>query len=93
MTTEPEMVLLMNDMRSDHFEILRHVARGTAAELQAFVSAETVDFYRDGRWAKVFRKGGPLEWYNKLTCEIVPFAVPPHVNELTASEGLESKPC
>ena len=27
---------------------------------------EVVDSYNDGHYHKVFRKGGPLEWYNPL---------------------------
>lgn len=72
-------MLLLNDMRSPNVENLQPVAyAATSTELQALLDAERVPSYSDdggspGRcgyygtgpsWGKVFRKDGPLEWYN-----------------------------
>ncbi len=58
-------VLRLNDMRDDHFEDLRPAFRAdTREELVALVERERVPGYRDGRWGKNFRAGGPLEWFN-----------------------------
>lgn len=59
-------ILRLNDMRSSQIEILTPVARADSpAALEALLARETVEPYKDGRWGKVFRKGGPLEWCNK----------------------------
>lgn len=64
-------VLVLNDMRSPKIEIVRPAVRAdTPEELVAFMERERVEPYReptgylDGTWYKVFRKGGPLEWFN-----------------------------
>lgn len=58
-------VLQLNDMRASNVENLTGVARAeTKEELQRFVNGEKVDLYQDGKWAKVYRQGGPLEWFN-----------------------------
>ena len=58
-------VLLLNDMRSSHFEDVHPVFRAeTREELDRLLQSEKVSSYRDGRWAKSFRQGGPLEWFN-----------------------------
>ena len=70
-------VLMANPMR-DRFEVLRPVARGSTREaLIAFIARERVEHYvdefpgghgneleRNYAFHKVFRKGGPLEWFN-----------------------------
>jgi hypothetical protein len=67
-------VLMLNDMRSMHYEDTGPVARAeTAEELQALIDKEKVEPYRgkgpnhhqaDKTYTKNFREGGPLEWYN-----------------------------
>lgn len=57
-------VLQLNDMRGS-VEILVPYAWSTdRAPLERYLAAESVEPYMDGRWAKVFRAGGPLEWCN-----------------------------
>jgi hypothetical protein len=58
-------VLLLNDMRASNIENLQPVCRAESyQELLNYVKREQVEPYRDGQWAKVFRKDGPLEWFN-----------------------------
>lgn len=58
-------ILVLNDMRASNVENIRPVAKAETEELLlAFLEAEKVEGYQDGQWAKVFRQGGPLEWYN-----------------------------
>lgn len=67
-------VLLLNDMRHSKVEFLTPVARAKNVEdLGVFVKTHKVDLYMDEeergdggtyQWAKEFRKGSPLEWYN-----------------------------
>lgn len=58
-------ILRLNDMRSPKIEILSSAARAnTREELLVFIERERVATYRDGRWSKSFRQGGPLEWFN-----------------------------
>lgn len=63
-------ILQLNDMRSPNAETLTPVARAETREgLEAFLKRENVAPYYEGdqvegRWFKVFYKGGPLEWYN-----------------------------
>jgi hypothetical protein len=32
--------------------------------LESLLAREHAEPYREGQWYKVFRKGGPLEWFN-----------------------------
>lgn len=58
--------LMLNDMRWPRVEETGPVAfSDSEEELLAFMAAEEVDYYRDGAWAKTFRKYGPLEWKNR----------------------------
>ncbi len=65
-------ILYLDDMRAPSAEALVPVARAeTKEELEAFLSSESVKPYTDypnmesfERWAKCYRKGGPLEWFN-----------------------------
>jgi hypothetical protein len=58
-------VLQLNDMRASNAENLTWVARAeTKEKLQRFLENEKVEYYKDGRWGKTYRKGGPLEWCN-----------------------------
>jgi len=57
-------LLRLNPMRANAEHNLV-VARGeTIDSLIAFVNSEMVEPYHDGEWHKIFRQGGPLEWYN-----------------------------
>lgn len=60
-------VLLLNDMRSPKIEMLTPICRAeTKEELEAFISRERVEPYKtDEHWHKVYRQGGPLEWFNE----------------------------
>ena len=59
-------VLQLNDMRSATPEMLSSVARAeTKEELESFLEDQKVESYRDGQWAKSFKKGGLLEWCNQ----------------------------
>ena len=59
-------MLYLNDMRSSNIETLTAVARAEDKEtLENLLISEKVESYSDGRWGKSFRKGGPLEWFNK----------------------------
>lgn len=60
-------VLYLNDMRSSHIETLTPAVRAESRQqLLDLLERERVESYRsdDGRWAKSFRQGGPLEWFN-----------------------------
>ena len=57
-------VLWLNPMTAN-FERRSPVAWAETKEaLDRFVAAEKVEAYKDGPWHKVFRQGGPLEWFN-----------------------------
>lgn len=59
-------VLCLNDMRSSNAEITISVFRSEEREpMEKFLKDERVETYKDGTWGKVFRAGGPLEWYNE----------------------------
>jgi hypothetical protein len=59
-------ILNLNDMRFAHVEELVFVCwANTIEELREFVNQETVEYYKDNKWGKTFRKFGPLEWYNR----------------------------
>jgi len=57
-------VLQLNDMRKAP-ETLTAIARAeTKEELESFVEGQTVETYQEEGLAKVFKKGGPLEYFN-----------------------------
>jgi len=59
-------ILNMNDMRSAHVEEKSPAFKAeTRQQLIDFMARERVESYRDGKWGKVFRVGGPLEWFNE----------------------------
>jgi len=59
-------VLCLNDMRGPKVEVLSPVCCAESAEeLVRLMEREKSEPYDDGRWRKAFRKGGPLEWYNR----------------------------
>jgi hypothetical protein len=69
-------VLVLNPMRGRTEEQRMVAASDNKTELQAFLDAERVEPYRDTGtsefggatvWSKVFREGGPLEWFNPPT--------------------------
>lgn len=63
-------VLRLNPMRAAQVEITENICKADTREaLEALLERESVEPYRDGRWAKHFRQGGPLEWFNP-PCEI-----------------------
>lgn len=77
--------LYLNNMRCGKFEHMEPVVRGEVADLEALLARERVEGYMDGRWGKVFRKGGPLEWYNaprEGSIRRVSFTLPPRVETL-----------
>jgi hypothetical protein len=89
-------LLQLNDMRSPQIEIMTPVLYGhTLEEIRAFVHAERVPNYRDDRWGKSFRQGGPLEWYNPpfeqdasvIRLELVPQLVESGVASVYAAGG------
>lgn len=59
-------VLLLNNMRAAKVEIQTAVAKAhDPQDLRGFLERERVAPYRtDDRWGKVYRRGGPLEWFN-----------------------------
>jgi hypothetical protein len=57
--------LKLNDMRHPKYEMLTTAATAeTKQELIEMVLTERVETYWDGKWAKNFKKDGPLEWFN-----------------------------
>jgi len=59
-------ILVMNDMRYANIETLSELCWASSVEeIDAFLASETVEGYRDERWGKSYRKGGPLEWKNQ----------------------------
>jgi len=61
--------LFANPMRGRAEDSFLVAAAPTREALIDFIRAEEVELYIDDRWHKCYRKGGPLEWYNK--CETV----------------------
>lgn len=58
-------ILQLNDMRMSQVQILTPVMRSESGPaLKAFIEDEKVERYTDGQWGKIFKKDGPLEWYN-----------------------------
>lgn len=62
-------VLVLNDMRMSQVEIRVPVCRAESCEeLEELLNRERVPDYvhDDGskKWLKVYRQGGPLEWFN-----------------------------
>ncbi len=58
-------ILQLNDMRDARVEWMTPVCwADTRQELEAFIERQKVETYKDGTWAKSFRQGGPLEWFN-----------------------------
>lgn len=58
-------ILRLNDMRTPKIEMYEVVAKSEDPEkLEQWMLSEKVEPYREDNWGKVFRKGGPLEWYN-----------------------------
>lgn len=59
-------ILMLNDMRSPKIEYSElAIVAGSREEIEAILKRESVEPYRDDRWGKTFRKGGPLEWFNR----------------------------
>lgn len=59
-------ILMLNDMRSPKIEYSElAIVAGSREEIEAILTSETVEPYRDDGWFKTFRKGGPLEWFNR----------------------------
>jgi hypothetical protein len=56
--------LQLNPMTANAETVVPIVCAETPEQLYEFMKAETVEPYQDGRWYKVFRKDGPLEWMN-----------------------------
>ena len=61
----PIFALRLNDMRESKIESTRTVFFAASPEpLSELLERERVAPYMDDIWGKVFRAGGPLEWYN-----------------------------
>jgi len=69
-------VLFLNDMRFPNIEMTTCAARSKEkGELERLLESERVEPYTDEvegvggaagrRWGKIFRKDGPLEWFNE----------------------------
>jgi len=60
--------LLLNDMRQPNIENLEVVTVADGKEiLIAIYKGQLADKpYTDGKWGKVFKQGGPFEWYNPI---------------------------
>lgn len=85
--TKTLYVLYLNDMRSAKIEYTQISAWASdRAKLEAFIETETVELYRDGRYAKTFRKGGPLEWFNR-PYDLKPDAWPPDPGSIQEAQG------
>jgi hypothetical protein len=57
-------VLWLNPM-TDNCESRKAVAKADTREaLEQLLERECIEPYQDGCWHKIYRKGGPLEWYN-----------------------------
>jgi hypothetical protein len=57
-------ILQLNPMTGQAENVVPIVRAESREALEAFVNAETVEPYQDGRFHKVFRQGGTLEWFN-----------------------------
>jgi hypothetical protein len=57
-------ILYMNPMHGRAEECHPVAWAETREALEAFLGRERVPNYRDGRWLKSYRQGGPLEEYN-----------------------------
>jgi len=62
-------ILMLNDIRSPKIEILQNVCRAKLrSDLDELMIREKTNVYIDEvdgvKWAKTFRKNGPLEWFN-----------------------------
>jgi hypothetical protein len=58
-------ILQLNDMRAPKIEMNTIVCKAeTKEELQDLLVHELVEPYKEDKWGKTYRKGGPLEWYN-----------------------------
>lgn len=85
----PHYVLSLNDMRTTRVEILSEVCwHEHRAALEAFVESQRAP-HRDGKWAKPFASGGPLEWYNDYVVGIDEI---PTLDELGRFEETTSRP-
>lgn len=56
--------LVLNPMTCRTEEQRLVAASESREELKAAWDAERVEPYKDEQWHRVYRKGGPLEWYN-----------------------------
>lgn len=57
-------ILQLNPMKGRAEDIAPIAWANTKEELEEFLKVESVEPYREDRWYKVYRKGGPLEWMN-----------------------------
>lgn len=69
--TEVHLFALVLNPMQERTEAERVVAISTSKDaLEKFYKDELVEPYKDDRWHKTFRKGGPLEWYNNCRGEM-----------------------
>lgn len=57
-------VLYLNPMQANAERSVAVARADTREALERYVAAERVEPYSVGQWHRVFRAGGPLEWFN-----------------------------
>ena len=87
-------VFQANDMRSPNIEIRNPVVISDDKQrlidyikdqLHGIKTDGEYDSWKDGKWAKVFKVGSPLEWYN------MPYGIPRNTNKWAIDAfGLDS---
>lgn len=70
-------ILQLNPMKAGENDVSVVARAESPEELIKLMEQEKVPQYQtDGRWVKVFRQGGPLEWFNAPLGEAMPNGVP-----------------
>ncbi len=66
-TTTSCFGLVLNPMHGRMEEQRMVAVADRKSELESLLTTERVDAYKDDNWSKVYRSGGPLEWFNPPT--------------------------